>query len=88
MNLHLIEADSTEIITCIRVLIGSKHTLTSHYVLVKTKMEKVIIASNNIWLYYNLNHLLPLPNYTFDLSAYIFQMKRKNLLQLTTQCPA
>ena len=32
---------------------------------------KTIIASDNIWYYYNLENLLPIPKYTFDANAYV-----------------
>lgn len=83
-RLHLVKGDSIEIIPGIRVFIGSKHTWESQYVLVNTKTDKVLIASDNIWFYYNLNHLLPIPKYTFDPSAYVQQMKRMKILQPDT----
>jgi glyoxylase-like metal-dependent hydrolase (beta-lactamase superfamily II) len=83
-RLHLVKGDSIEIIPGIRVFIGSKHTWESQYVLVNTKTDKVLIASDNIWFYYNLNHLLAIPKYTFDPSVYIQQMKRMKILQPNT----
>ena len=80
-RLHLVKGDSIEIIPGIRVFIGSKHTWESQYVLVNTKTDKVLIASDNIWFYYNLIHLLPIPKYTFDPLAYVQQMKRMKILQ-------
>jgi glyoxylase-like metal-dependent hydrolase (beta-lactamase superfamily II) len=44
----------------------------------------VLIASDNIWFYYNLNHLLPIPTFTFDPAGYVRQMKRMKVLQPDT----
>jgi glyoxylase-like metal-dependent hydrolase (beta-lactamase superfamily II) len=78
-KLHLIDGDSIEIFPGIRVFIGSKHTYESQYVLINTGKEKVIIASDNIWFYYNLNHMVSIP-LTLDPAAYIKQMDRMKRL--------
>jgi glyoxylase-like metal-dependent hydrolase (beta-lactamase superfamily II) len=81
-KLNLVKGDSIEIIPGIRVFIGSKHTWESQYVLVNTKKDKVIIASDNSWYYYNLEHLVSIPiKYTFDPSAYVKQLKRMRAMQ-------
>ena len=80
-RLNLIKGDSIEIFSGIRAFIGSKHTWESQYLLVNTKTDKVIIASDNSWYYYNLEHLLPIPKYTFDAKAYVQQLKRMRTLQ-------
>ena len=74
-KLQLIKGDSVEIMPGIRVFTGSKHTYESQYVLVDTGNDKVIIASDNSWLYYNLVNLLPIP-LTFDTNAYLQNLKR------------
>ena len=74
-KLTLIKGDSIEIMPNIRVFIGSKHTFESQYVLVGTGADKVIIASDNSWLYYNLTSLLSIP-VTFDQKAYLKNLKR------------
>ncbi len=74
-KLQLINGDSVEIMPGIRVFTGSKHTYESQYVLVGTGNDKVIIASDNSWLYYNLVNLLPIP-LTFDTNAYLQNLKR------------
>ena len=79
-NLTLVKGDSIEIIPGIRVFIGSKHTYESQYVLVDGTSGKTIIASDNIWFYYNLKYLLPIPTYTFDPKAYVKEMKRMKIL--------
>jgi glyoxylase-like metal-dependent hydrolase (beta-lactamase superfamily II) len=79
-HLTLVKGDSIEIIPGIRVFIGSRHTYESQYVLVNGRSGKTIIASDNIWFYYNLQHLLPIPKYTFDPTGYVSAMKRMKTL--------
>ncbi len=74
-KLKLIAGDDVEIMPGIKVFIGSKHTFESQYVLVSTKAEKVIIASDNTWFYYNLINDLAIP-VTMDSKAYIKNLKR------------
>ena len=81
-RLHLIKGDSIAIFPGIRAFIGSKHTWESQYLLVSTKAEQVIIASDNSWYYYNLEHLVSIPSkFTFDAQAYVSQLKRMRRLQ-------
>ncbi len=78
-RLNLIKGDNIEIMDGIRVFIGSRHTYESQYVQVTTKKEKIIIASDNIWFYYNFDNLLS-ASLTFDTTGYINQMKRMKTL--------
>ena len=81
-GLKLIEGDDLEIIPGIKVFIGSKHTFENQYVLVNTNSvsDKILIASDAIWFYYNLNNLLPIQHYVFDSKAYVNAMKRMKTL--------
>jgi glyoxylase-like metal-dependent hydrolase (beta-lactamase superfamily II) len=83
-KLTLVEGDNKEIFPGIRVFTGSRHTYNSQYVLVQTGGDKVILASDNIWIYYNLDHMKssPYPNGTFDTTAYVRSMQR-----MKTQAP-
>lgn len=74
-KLNLIKGDGLEILPSIKVFTGSKHTFESQYVLVNTASDKVIIASDNAWFYYNLTSLLPIP-ITHDPKAYTENLKR------------
>lgn len=83
-KLSLVHGDSIEIIPGIRVFIGSRHTYQSQYVLVNGTSGKTIVASDNIWYYYNLDNLLPIP-LTFDPQGYVHSMMRmKRLVQDTS----
>jgi glyoxylase-like metal-dependent hydrolase (beta-lactamase superfamily II) len=77
-KLTLVDGDNKEIFPGIKVFTGSRHTFNSQYVLVQTGGDKVILASDNIWIYYNLEHLAssPYPNGTFDTTAYVKSMQR------------
>jgi glyoxylase-like metal-dependent hydrolase (beta-lactamase superfamily II) len=80
-KLTLVDGDDKEIIPGIKVYTGSRHTFNSQYVLVETGINKIILASDNIWIYYNLENLRPPPSYgTFDSSAYIKSMQRMKTL--------
>jgi len=58
-KLTLVDGDDKEIIPGIKVFTGARHTFNSEYVLVETGLNKVILASDNIWVYYSLEHLRP-----------------------------
>jgi glyoxylase-like metal-dependent hydrolase (beta-lactamase superfamily II) len=77
-KLTMVDGDDREIIPGIKVYTGSRHTFNSQYVLVQTGGDKVILASDNIWIYYNLDHLKssPYPRGTFDTAAYVRSMQR------------
>jgi glyoxylase-like metal-dependent hydrolase (beta-lactamase superfamily II) len=78
-RLQLVNGDSIEIIPGIRVFIGSKHTYESQHVLVDSKNDKVLIASDDCWYYYNLEHLLSV-TLTLDAKAYVAQLRRMKTL--------
>ncbi|MFI5154513.1 MAG: N-acyl homoserine lactonase family protein [Chitinophagales bacterium] len=80
-RLTLVDGDDKEIIPGIKVYTGSRHTFNSQFVLVETGINKIIIASDNIWIYYNLEHLRPATSGgTFDSTAYIKSMVRMKTL--------
>jgi glyoxylase-like metal-dependent hydrolase (beta-lactamase superfamily II) len=83
-RLQLVNGDSIEIIPGIRVFIGSKHTYESQHLLVNTRTDKVLLASDDSWFYYNLDHLLSVP-LTFDPQAYVAQLRRMKTLVADTQ---
>jgi glyoxylase-like metal-dependent hydrolase (beta-lactamase superfamily II) len=77
-RLELIGGDNIEIIPGIKVFTGSKHTFENQYLLVNPGSEtnRIVIASDATWFYFNLDNLLPIPTYTFDPCAYLEAMKR------------
>ncbi len=80
-KLTLVKGDSIEIFPGIRAFIGSKHTWESQYLLVNTNTDNVIIASDNSWFYYNLEHLVSITHFLFDPVVYVKQLKRMRILQ-------
>ncbi|MDP4264104.1 MAG: N-acyl homoserine lactonase family protein [Bacteroidota bacterium] len=80
-KLTLVDGDDKEIIPGIKVYTGSRHTFNSQYVFVETGINKVILASDNIWIYYNLEHLRPAASGgTSDTTAYVKSMIRMKTL--------
>jgi glyoxylase-like metal-dependent hydrolase (beta-lactamase superfamily II) len=77
-RLELVEGDNIEIISGIKVFTGSRHTYENQYLLVNSdsNTNRILIASDAIWFYFNLDNLLPIPIYTFDPRAYVEAMKR------------
>ena len=63
-RLQLVEGDG-EILPGIRVYTGGRHTYASQYVSVLTKAGTAVIASDNLYLYENLEKHLPIAQ-TFD----------------------
>ena len=63
-HLHLVDGDQ-EILPGIHVYIGGKHTWQSQYVTVPTKAGTVVLASDNMYLYENLEKHAPIAQ-TFD----------------------
>ncbi len=78
-RVQFVDGDSIEIIPGIRVFTGSKHTWESQHLLVNTKTEKVLLAADDSWFYYNLDHELSIP-LVIDANAYITQLKRMKTL--------
>lgn len=67
-RLELVDGDNREILPGIRVYTGGRHTYASQYVGVQTRKGTVIVASDNVYLYENLEKNLPIAQ-TFDAAA-------------------
>ena len=59
-RVRLVEGGGVEIIPGIRVFTGGKHTFASQYVAVTTAAGTVVLASDNAYLYENLDNKLPI----------------------------
>ena len=59
-RLRLVEGDAREILPGITVYTGGKHTYQSQYVGVKADAGTVVLASDNAYLYENLDRRLPI----------------------------
>ena len=59
-RVHLVDGDAREIIPGVTVYTGGKHTFASQYVGVNTKAGTVVIASDNVYTYENLEKHVPI----------------------------
>jgi glyoxylase-like metal-dependent hydrolase (beta-lactamase superfamily II) len=77
----LVDGDNKEIIPNIRVYTGSRHTFNSQYAVVQTKSKSIVLASDNIWIYYSLDHMVPASKGgTLDPAGYVRAMQRMKTL--------
>jgi glyoxylase-like metal-dependent hydrolase (beta-lactamase superfamily II) len=80
-NVTLVDGDDKELIPGIKVYTGSRHTFNSQYVGVATGTNKIILASDNIWIYYSLEHMRPASvGGTLDPEGYVKSMIRMKTL--------
>jgi glyoxylase-like metal-dependent hydrolase (beta-lactamase superfamily II) len=79
-KLTLVNGDNQEIIPGIKVYTGSKHTYNSQYVGVKAGSNQIVLASDNVWIYYNSQHLLPANGGTLNPAGYVKAMQRMKTL--------
>jgi glyoxylase-like metal-dependent hydrolase (beta-lactamase superfamily II) len=59
-RIHLIDGDNQEIMPGVRVYTGGKHTFASQFVGVATRSGTVVLASDNAYLYENLEKKVPI----------------------------
>lgn len=59
-RVSLIEGDGREILPGITVYTGGKHTFASEFVGVRTRAGTVVLASDNLYLYENLDRRVPI----------------------------
>ena len=77
----LVDGDNKEIIPAIRVYTGSRHTFNSQYAVVQIKSKSIVLASDNIWIYYSLDHMVPASKGgTLDPAGYVRAMQRMKTL--------
>jgi glyoxylase-like metal-dependent hydrolase (beta-lactamase superfamily II) len=77
----LVDGDNKEIIPKIRVYTGSRHTFNSQYAVVQTRSKNIVLASDNIWIYYSLDHMVPASKGgTLDPAGYVRAMQRMKTL--------
>ncbi|MFT3704971.1 MAG: N-acyl homoserine lactonase family protein [Agriterribacter sp.] len=76
-RVSLVKGDNVEIIPGIKVYTGSRHTYNSQYAVVQSGKDNIVIASDNVWIYENLEKMFPPPSYgTYDAKAYVASMQR------------
>ena len=59
-RVELVDGDSVEILPGVRVFTGGKHTFASQYAAVETAAGTVVLASDNAYLYENLERRRPI----------------------------
>lgn len=59
-HLTLVDGDDREILPGIRAFTGGKHTYQSQYITVPTQAGTVVLASDNVYLYENLEKHVPI----------------------------
>ena len=74
-----LHGDSTEIIPGITVFTGGKHTYASQYASVRTKGGTAVIASDNLYLYENLDSRRPIAQTLDSLSNLAAQQRMLRL---------
>jgi glyoxylase-like metal-dependent hydrolase (beta-lactamase superfamily II) len=74
-RVNLVDGDAREIIPGITVYIGGKHTFQSQYAGVNTTSGTVVLASDNVYLYENLEKHLPIAQ-TLDAASNLAAQER------------
>ena len=80
-RLKLFRGDDVEFMPGIKAYTGSRHTWENFYLLVNSNSgkDKVLVASDAVWFYLNLEKELP-ASISFDSVAYVNAMKRMKTL--------
>ncbi|HEX2974461.1 MAG TPA: MBL fold metallo-hydrolase [Bacteroidales bacterium] len=80
-RLNLVNGDGIEILPGIKVFTGSKHTYENQYLLVNSDSgKKILLASDAIWYYQNLERMVSIETYVMDPVSYVNAMKRMKTL--------
>jgi glyoxylase-like metal-dependent hydrolase (beta-lactamase superfamily II) len=74
-RVRLIDGDNTEILPGVRVYTGGKHTFESQFVGVTTQAGTVVLASDNAYLYKNIDNGLAIAQ-TLDAASNVAAQKR------------
>ena len=74
-----VEGDAREIIPGIMVYTGGKHTFQSQYATVKTREGTIVLASDNVYLYENLDKQLPIAQTLDPISNLAAQLRMRTL---------
>jgi glyoxylase-like metal-dependent hydrolase (beta-lactamase superfamily II) len=78
-RVHLVDGDAKEIFPGVTVYTGGRHTFASQYVGVNTKAGRVVVASDNLYLYENLEKHVPIGS-TLDAKANLAAQDRMKQL--------
>ena len=78
-RVNLVDGDSTEIIPGITVFTGGKHTFASQFATVRSNAGTIVIASDNAYLYENLEQHRPIAQTLDSLSNLAAQARMARL---------
>ena len=78
-RVHLVDGDAKEILPGVTVFTGGKHTFESQYVVVNTRSGRMVVASDNVYLYENLDKHVPIAA-TLDAKANLAAQDRMRQL--------
>jgi glyoxylase-like metal-dependent hydrolase (beta-lactamase superfamily II) len=78
-RVRLVDGDAKEILPGVTVYTGGRHTYASQYVGVNTKAGRMVIASDNLYLYENLDKHVPIAQ-TFDAKSNLAAQDRMKQL--------
>jgi glyoxylase-like metal-dependent hydrolase (beta-lactamase superfamily II) len=81
-RLRLVDGDAKEILPGVTVYTGGRHTFASQYVAVNTKSGRAVIASDNLYLYENLDKHVPIAQ-TFDAKSNLAAQDRMKQVATT-----
>ena len=81
-RVQLVDGDAKEILPGITAYTGGKHTFASQYVGVRTSSGVVVLASDNAYLYENLEKRLPIAQ-TLDADANVKAQERMMTIAAT-----
>ena len=83
-RVNQIDGDGKEILPGITVFTGGKHTFQSQYVSVKTRAGTIVLASDNMYLYENLDRRVPISQ-TLDPASNLAAQDRMRSLASATR---
>jgi glyoxylase-like metal-dependent hydrolase (beta-lactamase superfamily II) len=81
-RVRLVAGDAQEILPGVTVYTGGRHTFASQYVAVNTKAGRVVLASDNVYLYENLDKHVPIAQ-TLDAKSNLAAQDRMRRLAST-----
>jgi glyoxylase-like metal-dependent hydrolase (beta-lactamase superfamily II) len=83
-RLRFVNGDSAEVFPGIRAFTGSKHTFEGQHLVVNTASDKVLLASDDSWFYFNVQDLVA-ERLVQDPDAFVRELRRmKTLVSDTT----
>jgi len=78
-RLMFVNGDSVEVLPGIRAFTGSKHTYEGQHLLVNTTSDKVLLASDDSWFYFNVRDLVA-ERLVQDPDAFVRELRRMRTL--------